>query len=114
MKTIAFLILLLAVSVISLRADYFSPFGDSKVGSTVTSGGQFVVVERKEGGSDYFVRFRACAGPAELPAKIPSKLIRQGMAGRNAKITATIREREDAKTKSKSRCLEVTEIEYSN
>jgi len=113
MKTVTFLVLLFAVAVGSLRADFFSPFADSKVGATVTSDGQIVIVERKGGGADYFVHCRACTGPVNIPAEIPSKLIQPGMTGRAAKITATIREREDVKTKSMTRFLDVTAIEFS-
>ncbi len=111
-KIITLLILFLAVTVGSLRADFFSPFADSKVGATVKSDGQIVVVERKRGGADYFVHCRACTGPVDIAAEIPASLIQPGMAGRNAMITATIREREDSQTKSKTRFLEITAIEF--
>ena len=113
MKIIMFLILFLAVTASSLRADFFSPFADSKVGTTVTSDGQIVVVERKRGGADYFVHCRACTGPVNIAAEIPVQLVQPGMAGRNAKITATVREHEDSQTKSKTRFLEITAIEFS-
>lgn len=113
MKIITFLIMFLTVAVGSLRADYLSPFADSKVGATVTSGGQIVAVERKGGGTGYSVRFGTDTGPKILPAEIPASLIREGIVGHDAKITATIREREDAKTKTKTRFLEVTEIVIS-
>jgi len=112
MKIITFLVLLLAVAASSLHADFFSPFADSKVGATVTSEGLIVVVERKEGSRDYFVHCRACTGPVNIVAEIPAQLIQPGMAGRAAKITATIREREDSQTKSKTRFLEITAIEF--
>ncbi len=113
MKIFTFLVLLFAVAVGSLRADFFSPFADSKVGTTVTSEGLIVIVERKDGGTDYFVRCRTCTGQKNISAEIPSALIQPGMAGRVAKITATIRERGDRKTKAKTRFLDVTAIEFS-
>ena len=113
MKTIACLILFLAVAVGSLRADYFSPFADAKVGATVTSSGLIMAVDHKGGGNDSTVHFRTDTGPKILPAEIPVKLIREGTVGHDAKITATIREREDAKTKAKTRFLEVLEIVIS-
>ena len=113
MKTIACLILFLAVAVGSLRADYFSPFADAKVGATVTSSGRIVAVEHQGGGTDYTVHFGTDTGPRILPAEIPAKLIKEGIVGQDAKITATIQEREDAKTKTKTRFLEVKEIVVS-
>ena len=113
MKFITTLVLFLAFSVGSLHADYFAPFADAKVGATVTSGGQIVAVEHKGGGTDYSVRFGTDTGPKILPAEIPASLIKEGIVGHDAKITATIREREDAKTKAKTRFLEVKEIVVS-
>ncbi len=112
MKLVTFFMLFFAVAVGSLRADFLSPFADSKVGVTVTSAGQIVAVERKDGGTDYFVRCRTCTGPENIPAEIPAQFIQPGMTGRAAKITATICEREDSKTKSKTRFLAVTAIEF--
>lgn len=114
MKIITCIVLLIAASSLSLLADYFSPFADSKIDTTVTSGGQVVAVERKDGGTDYFIRVRVCCGgPLDIPAEIPQKLVQAGMSGKNAAITATIREKEDATKKSKTRYLEVTKIEIS-
>jgi hypothetical protein len=113
MKTITILILFLAAAAGSLRADYLSPFADSKVGTTVTAGGRIVAADHTGGGTEYTVHFGTDTGPRILPAEIPAKLIREGIVGHDAKITATIREREDAKTKTKTRFLEVSEIVVS-
>lgn len=110
-KTVSLVIASLAVFVTSLRADFFSPFADSKVGSTVTSVGQIVAVERKGGGADYFVRCRTCTGIRDIPAEIPPKLLTGVVLNLAADITTAIKEREDDRSKSKERYLEVQKIE---
>ena len=113
MKTKSFFILVLAVAAVSLRADFLSPFADSKIGATVTSIGEIVVDAHQGSATVYFVSFRTDTGPAKIIAEIHSELLRQELAGRSARITATICEREDPKTKAKIRFLEVLKIEFS-
>lgn len=113
MKIIGFLTLLLGFGASALRADFLSPFADSKPGSTVTSNGEIVIATPPGSTPVYFVRFRTDTGPGKIEAEIPSELIRQAIAGRSARITVTIREREDPKTKAKMRFLEVLKIEFS-
>ncbi len=111
MKTVSIAIASMVIFATTLRADFLSPFADSKVGTTVTSGGQIVAVERKGGGTDYFVRCRTCTGPRDIPAEIPSSLLTGVVLNLAADITAAIKEREDGQSKSKERYLEVQRIE---
>ncbi len=111
MKILALVCLLLAVAGSPLCADFFSPFADSKVGSTVTSTGEIVLETREGGATVCFVRFGTDTGPKRIPAEIAPELLRQKIAGRPAKITATIRERTDPKSKAKVRYLEVLKVE---
>ena len=114
MKIIALVCLLLAAAGRPLRADFFSPFADAKVGSTVTSTGE-IVLETSDGGAAVcYVRFGTDTGPRRIPAEIAPELTRQKVAGRPAKITATIRERTDPKSKAKVRYLEVLKVEFLN
>jgi len=111
MRTLGCLVLIAVCAVSVARADFLSPLADARVGTTVTDGGQIVAVERKDGGTDYFVRCRTDTGPADIPAEIPAELLRAAVVGRPARITATVRERENPTTKARTRYLEVTKIE---
>ncbi len=111
MKTLSIAIAMFAVLATTLRADFLSPFADYKVGTTATSGGQIVAVERKGGGTDYFVRCSTCTGPRDIPAEIPSSLLTGVVLNLAADITAIIKERGDDKSKSKERYLVVQKIE---
>ena len=112
MKIISFLVLFLAFAAGSLRADFLSPFADSKLGTTVTSGGEIMAEEHQGSATIYYVRVRTDTGPMKIEAAIPPKLIQQEIAGRSARITAIIRERADPQTKAKIRFLEVLKIEF--
>ncbi|MEO6003784.1 MAG: hypothetical protein ABIZ04_09915 [Opitutus sp.] len=112
MKIIAFVALLFAASGTSLRADFFSPFADARVGSTVSSDGEIVVDAPPGKAPVYFVRFRTDTGLEKLPAEITPGLLKSVRSG-PAMITATIREREQVKTGAKIRFLEILKIESS-
>ena len=108
------MLLLTAIISQSLYADFFSPFADSKVNTTLSSEGEIVAVKNKGGGTDYFIRVPVCgAGLSDIPAEIPENLVVSGMAGKTATITATIREKADADKKNMIRYLEVTKIVIS-
>lgn len=104
-------ILLLLGTVLS-QADFFSPFADSKHGVTVTDSGQFIKAERKNvTTTNWFIRCRTCTGMQDIPAQIPTNLLGSVQTNTPVKITVTIHETEDSKTKAKARVLEVKKIE---
>ena len=105
-----FLILLSFGTTLS-RADFFSPFADSRTGMTVTDSGQFITIERKDGIAGWFIRCRTCTGLQDIPTKIPAHLLAQAQTNTPVKITVTINDTEDYKTKARSRLLEVIKIE---
>jgi hypothetical protein len=113
MKILASICLILALGVSVLRADFLSPFADARVGSTVTADGEIVADLRPGQATVYFVRFRTDTGPETIPADLPAGLMHQVISGRVSSITATIREREDPKTKTRVRFLEVVKVDFS-
>ncbi|HEY1170769.1 MAG TPA: hypothetical protein VGH19_05305 [Verrucomicrobiae bacterium] len=104
-------ILLLFATVLA-QADFFSPFADSKPGVTVTDSGRFIKAASKNATTtDWFIRCRTCTGMQDIPAKIPPNLLGSIQTNIPVKITVTIHETEDLKTKTRSRVLEVKKIE---
>ncbi len=78
---------------------------------TVTDSGQFIKIDRKDGVAGWFIRCRTCTGLQDIPTKIPAHLLAHAQTNTPVKITVTIHDTEDSKTKVRLRLLEVIKIE---